>query len=821
MAYDIGPRIGIDGEAEFRKQLNNINTSLRTLGTEMQKVVSEFAENANGQEALIAKNQVLTSSIEKQREQLEASKKALAEAAEKYGENATETLKWQQVVNRSETELNKLENELKQNSTALEEMEQGLRDVETGMEVKAGAEYERQLSEIDTALQTLGTEMQKVTSRYAENANGQEALLAKNKVLNTSIETQKRKLEACKKALADASREFGEGSTQAMKMQQAVNRSETELNKLENELKQNSTALDEMDRGLRDVETGMVDMAKAAGKAKRESSSFGDSLKASILGNGIVEGVKGIYSAISGLMEETKEYRKIMSSLEVSSKKAGYSTKETTESYKTLYGVLGDDQTAATTTANLQALGLSQDKLTQLINGTVGAWANYGDSIPIDGLAEAINETAKVGTVTGTFADVLNWAGTSEDAFNERLAACGSESERTNLIMQELADQGLMQAGKAWQEQNKDLVAANQAAADFDQGMAQMAERLSPVTVSVQEGINQILQKVLELTEGADFEELGEVIDGAFDFLVEDIIPLVVEFVGFLIDNKDSVAGALETIGVGFAAWKLTSLASGLIGVLNGTTTLSTVLPGLTGGVTALNKAISANPIGFVITLILMLVTAVVHLWNTNEDFRNNATALMEELKEKVSNMVESVKRFFGNLADSAKEMGGNIKDAVVDGFEKAVDYIKSLPGRAKEWGKDFIQGIVDGIKGMISKLKNAVKDVAGTIASHLHFSVPDEGPLTSAPEWMPDMIGLMTKGLKDSRPELMRAVRELASDMQGTMDLGKNTMTYSAQVSQPVYIYNTVDLDGEPIYRKTEQYIGNKQRSRMVVRGR
>ena len=52
-------------------------------------------------------------------------------------------------------------------------------------------------------------------------------------------------------------------------------------------------------------------------------------------------------------------------------------------------------------------------------------------------------------------------------------------------------------------------------------------------------------------------------------------------------------------------------------------------------------------------------------------------------------------------------------------------------------------------------------------------------------------------------------------------MDLGKNTMTYSAQVSQPVYIYNTVDLDGEPIYRKTEQYIGNKQRSRMVVRGR
>ena len=823
MAYDIGPRIGIDGEAEFRKQLNNINTSLRTLGTEMQKVVSEFAENANGQEALIAKNQVLTSSIEKQREQLEASKKALAEAAEKYGENATETLKWQQVVNRSETELNKLENELKQNNTALDEMEQGLRDVETGMEVKAGAEYERQLSEIDTALQTLGTEMQKVTSRYAENANGQEALLAKNKVLNTSIETQKRKLEACKKALADASREFGEGSTQAMKMQQAVNRSETELNKLENELKQNSTALDEMDRGLRDVETGMVDMAKAAGKAKRESSSFGDSLKASILGNGIVEGVKGIYSAISGLMEETKEYRKIMSSLEVSSKKAGYSTKETTESYKTLYGVLGDDQTAATTTANLQALGLSQDKLTQLINGTVGAWANYGDSIPIDGLAEAINETAKVGTVTGTFADVLNWAGTSEDAFNERLAACGSESERTNLIMQELADQGLMQAGKAWQAQNQDLVAANQAAADFDANMAQMAERLSPVSLAVQEGINRILQKVLELTEDADFEKVGDAIDSAFDFLVEEVVPAVVEFIGFLIDNKESVVGVLTAIGLGFAAWKLSSMA---------------VL----------------NPIGLIIGLVIFLVGILTTLWNTNDKLRNWVDEHVEKMKEKVGGAVESVKGFFkdlkektvgsfesmaekvsgkvseikedtvdgfGNMVDKTKEKAGDIKDNVVDGFENAKEYITSLPGQAKEWGKDFIKGLVDGIKERVASVKDAVKDVANTIASHLHFSVPDEGPLTSAPEWMPDMIGLMTKGLKDSRPELMRAVRELASDMQGTMDLGKNTMTYSAQVSQPVYIYNTVDLDGEPIYRKTEQYIGNKQRSRMVVRGR
>ena len=188
--------------------------------------------------------------------------------------------------------------------------------------------------------------------------------------------------------------------------------------------------------------------AKLFEKAGKEASSFGSVLKADL----VVTGLQALGSAINDVMEETKEYRKIMASLEVSSEAAGYTADETAQTYKQLFGVLADDQTAATTTANLQALGLSQKDLTDLTNGTIGAWATYGDSIPIDSLSEAINETIRVGTVTGTFADVLNWAGTSEDEFNAKLEAANSESERANLVLQELANQGLMDAGKAWQE---------------------------------------------------------------------------------------------------------------------------------------------------------------------------------------------------------------------------------------------------------------------------------------------------------------------------------------------------------------------------------
>ena len=130
---DIGPRIGIDGEAEFRKQLNNINTAIRTLGTEMKKVTSDFSENANSQEALTAKNRVLAESLDAQKKKLSESGKALDQAKEKFGENSNEALKWQQVLNRTQTSINGLEKEIRENDAALEEMDAGVRDAQTGL----------------------------------------------------------------------------------------------------------------------------------------------------------------------------------------------------------------------------------------------------------------------------------------------------------------------------------------------------------------------------------------------------------------------------------------------------------------------------------------------------------------------------------------------------------------------------------------------------------------------------------------------------------------------------------------------------------------
>ena len=83
-------------------------------------------------------------------------------------------------------------------------------------------------------------------------------------------------------------------------------------------------------------------------------------------------------------------------------------------------------------------MGMSTEKNNKLIHAATGIWAQYGDSIPLDGLMESVNETANVGQVTGNLADALNWAGISEDDFNKKLEKCKNTQERQQLIVDTL-----------------------------------------------------------------------------------------------------------------------------------------------------------------------------------------------------------------------------------------------------------------------------------------------------------------------------------------------------------------------------------------------
>lgn len=120
MAYDIGMRIKIDGEAEFRKSINGINDEYKTLKTEMASVTSAFDKNDQSQEKLTKQNEVLTKQIDLQKKKLQETQAVMEKATAEYGKGAKETLSWERAVNSTTAELNKLERQLKDNNNVMD-----------------------------------------------------------------------------------------------------------------------------------------------------------------------------------------------------------------------------------------------------------------------------------------------------------------------------------------------------------------------------------------------------------------------------------------------------------------------------------------------------------------------------------------------------------------------------------------------------------------------------------------------------------------------------------------------------------------------------
>lgn len=365
------------------------------------------------------------------------------------------------------------------------------RTITTRIALDGERDFKAQMAQVNGELRNLKGEMTLVDATFKGQANTTEALTAKHKVLQGSVEQQREKVRALTQAVEDATQAYGDNDKRTDGYRQSLSRALAELIDLNRELEDNERCLDEASKSA----DGCAESIDGYGKAVRDADSNKDplgnlmagfgNLKGMLAGGAVVGGIKAVGDAIMSVVEDTAEYRKIMGTLEISSERAGYSAQQTADIYRTLQGVLGDTQTAATTTANLQAIGLAQEDLITVTNAAIGAWATYGDSIPIDGLSESINETIQAGKVTGTFADVLNWAGTSEDDFNAKLEAANGTTERANIVLQELKSQGLDQAGKAWQDANEDVVALNEATERWDGAMAQLGETLTPAATAI------------------------------------------------------------------------------------------------------------------------------------------------------------------------------------------------------------------------------------------------------------------------------------------------------------------------------------------------
>lgn len=626
--------------------------------------------------------------------------------------------------------------------------------------------FKRQMDSIVQVSKELASEMKAVTSAYDKNDQSQEKLAAQMGVLDKQIQNQSKRVELLGRQyqnaekrtaelngeLQKAIREHGETSKEAERLaaelarqENAASRARTEYNNATAALNKMGLEMDDLENQAKGAADGIDDVADSLDDVQSGGADFGDILGA----NAIVEGASQIIGALGDVVENTKEYRKIMASLEVSSEKAGYTAEETAAGYDRLFGVLGDEQQAATTLSNLQQLGADQKTLNTIIDSAVGAWATYGDSLPIDGLAEAINETVRTGTVTGQFADVLNWgaaegetfgvmlkentdankewnqsvrdAETAEDYFNLALQEAGSQGERLNLIMQAMAKQGLAEAGAAWQTQNEDIIAANQAQADFAENAAALAERVAPATSAVQNGFNRIFAAILEATEGIDFNAVAAGITGFFDFLIA---------------NGDTIIAVIAGIGGGMAALKIVDVVSNLSSATSVVQGLTAAFPALSGAITALT-----NPVFLVTAAVVGLVTLIA----TKGDEIQAMLARFDEWLTGVfaTDWTEIFGPVLGGAFNAFFQNIENVWSGIKQIFNGVIDFIRGV--FTGDWDRawkglgEVLRGIVDTwvaivkapINGIIGILNAAIGGINSLIdgLNRLRIDIPDWVP--------------------------------------------------------------------------------------------
>ena len=216
-----------------------------------------------------------------------------------------------------------------------------------------------------------------------------------------------------------------------------------------------------------------------------------------------VAGVTALTTAFLALDSATEEYRRAQGRLNTAYEAAGYSAQTATQAYRDFYGILGDTDTATEASQLLAKLAQSEEDVSTWTRIAAGVSGTFGGSLPIEGLIEAANETAKTGTVTGVLADALNWgalagetfgvalkanteaneewnkavseAQSAEDYFNLALESCGSEAERNRLIMDALS-RGYEDAATAFYQNNQQLVASRKQQAALQEATADLGD---------------------------------------------------------------------------------------------------------------------------------------------------------------------------------------------------------------------------------------------------------------------------------------------------------------------------------------------------------
>lgn len=751
-----------------------------------------------------------------------------------------------------------------------------------GLTIEIGgdtSQLSKALKQPNDEARDLQSKLKAIDQALKFDPNNTELLEQKFRLLGQAIDTNEQKLQMLKTA-QEQFKASGKDidSSEYIELQRQIALTTNKVDQLRkqkidmmvdtSDVSKANSALDNLDKNVEET--------------KDSVGSLGDAFKGAFSAEAFADVGSQIVDTMSSIVEESQEYNRIMGALEVSSQNLNYSNQETMQTYNQLYGVLGDTQTAATATSNLQSLGLEQDKLRQLTEGAIGAWAQYGDSIPIDGLAEAINETVQTGVVTGTFADVLNWAGTSEDEFNKKLEGTNSTTERANMILKELSDQGLIDSANAFRDNNQAMIEYNESQASMEEATSSLAETLTPIFTTLNNVLSSIIGLFSQLpgpVQTAITVILGIVavlstlapaimaVTMAVTSLSVPLLPLagiilgivaaitavvlifqnwgsIVQFFGNLWNSiwptvtnafntaKEAINGGISAI-IGFFQNLITNIISILGSIIS-----NVVSFGVNIGAKALeigSKFVSGI-INFVINLPSNLWNIFTSVLSRVSSFASNIWKKATEIGSKfISNVIHNIISLpskiwsiFTNVVSKVTSWGSSLAkkgaDAAKKLFNAVWNGIKSLPSKVVSIGSNLVKGIWNGIGDMtgwiIDKIGGFADSVVDSICSFFGIASPSKVMKKLVGKNIAAGIG---EGIADNENLALYPLRQLEKEM--TSSFNPNV---AASVTQALNYNGTItvespieiDLDGKPIYNNVVRRITKNQGNRMAFQG-
>lgn len=461
----------------------------------------------------------------------------------------------------------------------------------------------------------------------------------------------------------------------------------------------------------------------------------------------VATAASGAVAGLLALESATEEYRVAQGKLNTAFEAAGYGTEAAAQAYGDFYAILGDTDTATEASQLLAKLADSQEDLSTWTRIAAGVNGTFGDSLPIEGLIEASNETAKVGQVTGVLADALNWAGISEDDFNAKLAECSDESERNQLIMDTLAGT-YDEASDAFYRNNAALIASREAQAQMDAALAELGSAVSDVktrmTAEFLPAISQVtsgLAGMLTGTEGAEqqfSDGIGALIDAAVARLPEFLdfgVQIITSIAEGLISNLPAIVEALPEVVTAIAE-ALLELAPTIME--SGGKILMQIAEGL---VAAIPEMIKALP-DVIVALIEFFV----------ENFPKIASTGGDLLAELIAGIIGAIPELVAALPE--------VMNAIINGLGALMDGVVEI-------GADIVRGIWEGINSMVSWIDDKISDFVGGIVDNVKGLLGIHSPSTVMRDQVGKNMGLgVAEGITDSIPAALSAAQKLAKSI-------------------------------------------------------